>query len=192
MANKETFFASLMESQFNGAALRSARYQVNGVDADIHDGALVTLGDLAVSKLYGNVYGAEIKDYNVYLATAPAKDTDKIVLVDLDEISQGVIAGNVYKEGIKLDGLRCLAGYPARVRVPHSGDTYFVSGDCFVSEPTVGQYATATVGDTHYTPAAEAAEGKFCVKIQAVKDFVVGASMAGAGKTGKLYFVEVM
>ena len=192
MANKETFFASLMESQFNGAALRSVRYRANGVDADIHDGALVTLGDLAVSKLYGKIYGEEIKDYNVYVATAPAKDTDKIVIVDLDEVSQGVIAGNVYKEGIKLDGLRCLAGYPARARVPHAGDTYFVSGDCFAAEPTVGKYATATVGDTHYTPVEEAAEGKFCVKIQAVKDFVVGASMAGAGKTGKLYFVEVM
>ena len=55
MANKETFFASLMESQFNGAALKSVRYQVSGADADIHDGALVTLGELAVSKLYGNI-----------------------------------------------------------------------------------------------------------------------------------------
>mgnify|MGYP004673313647 FL=1 len=188
MANMETFYVGLMHSQEVRADLRSIKYQVAGVDADVKDGALVTLGELAKNV----AYGANAKDYNTYVATAPAADTDEIVIVDLSEVSQGTIAGNNYKIGIKQVGLVTLAGYPARVRIPHKHDMCWFSGDCFNADPTEGQYAIATAGSTLMTPQATVATGKFCVKIQAVKDFTVGNAIAGQGRTGKLYLCEVM
>lgn len=188
MANMETFYVGLMHSQDVRADLRSIKYQVAGVDANVKDGALVTLGELANNA----AYGVNAKDYNTYLAKAPAQDTDEIFIVDLSEVSQGLIAGNNYKIGIKQVGLECLAGYPARVRMPHKHDMCWFSGDCFNADPTVGQYAVPTANSTLMTPQAAVATDKFCVKIQAVKDFTVGNAIAGQGRTGKLYLCEVM
>ena len=188
MANIETFFHGLMASDSVKADLRSIKFQKDGAYAEIHDGALVKLGELAPNA----VYGAQNKDYNTYLATAPTADTDKVAIVDLSEVSQGTIAGNVYKIGIKQVGLKCAAGYPARVRFLKEHDMFWISGDCFTGDPVKGQYAVPTANDTHFTPAAVAAQDKLCVKIQEVKDFTVGAGVAGQGRTGKLYLCEVL
>lgn len=188
MANMETFFHGLMASDSVKSDIRSIKFQEGSQYAEIHDGALVVLGELAPNP----VYGANAKDYNVYLAKAPEKDTDKVVIVDLAEVSQGIIAGNTYKMGSKLVGLKLGAGYPGRVRRLHEGDMFWVSGDCFVSDPTVGQFAVPTANDTKFTPAAVKAEDKLCVKVQAYKDFTVGATIAGAGRSGKLYLCEVL
>ena len=80
MANMETFSKALMASEDVKSYLGSTKFQASGAYAEIHDGALVVLGDLAVN----DAYGATAKDYNVYLSTAPTADTAKVVIVDLD------------------------------------------------------------------------------------------------------------
>lgn len=189
MANTETFYKGLMASEDVKSYLGSTKYKVGDDYAQIHDGALVVLGGLDNNA----AYGATAVDYNVYTSTAPAADTDPVVLIDLSEVSQGTIAGNNYKIGVKAVGLRCLAGFPARYRIPVKHDRYWISGDCFNADPTVGEYAIPTAGTTYYTPSAsDASATKFCVKILDSRDFTVGQTLAGTGRTGKLYLVQVL
>lgn len=189
MANTETFYKGLMASEDVKSYLGTTKFKASNAYAQIHDGALVTLGGLDVN----NAYGATALDYNVYTSTAPAADTDPVVIIDLAEVSQGVIAGNNYKIGIKAVGLKCLAGFPARYRVPQKHDRFWVSGDCFNADPTVGEFAIPTAGTTYFTPSStDASATKFCVKIQDSRDFTVGQTLAGTGRTGKLYLCEVL
>lgn len=189
MANMETFYKALMASEDVKSYLGSAKFQDAGEYAEIHDGALVVLGDLAEN----NAYGAGVKDDNVYLCKAPENDTDPVVIVDISEVSQGVIAGNNYKIGIKAVGLRQEAGYPVRYRVPMKHDRFWISGDCFNGDPTIGQYAIPVANSTKFAPnATDASADKFCVKIIDARDFTVGNGLAGEGRTGKLYLCQVL
>lgn len=200
MANMATMRPALMASESVQSYLTSIKFQENtGTTsspvmeyAEIHDGALVVRGELAPNEPYNTASVTNMKDDNVYLATAPAAVTDEVVIVDLAEVSQGVIAGNTYKIGIKLVGLVCQAGYPARARIPMKHDKYWLSGDCFASQPTVGQFATATANSTLHTPAATAATSGYCVKIEDSRAFTVGNRAAASGYQGILYLVRVL
>lgn len=194
MANNETMRCALMASESVQSYLVSVKYKADDEYAEIHDGALVTLGDLAPNDVYnvGDRNGANpaiegYKDDNVYIATAPVATTDKVVIVDLAEVSQGPIAGNVYKMGIKLYGLVGEAGMPVRARRLIEGDKFWLQTDCFTAEPTVGQFATATANDTHHTPSTDRPADGYCVKIQDARPFVTGNTVRG-----KLYLCEVL
>ena len=182
MANMETFYQGLMASESVQSYVGSLKFKANGDYAEIHDGALVVLGDLADSVSYDGT-----KDDNVYEAEAPKAVTDEVVIVDLAEISQGVIAGNNYKMGIKLVGLRCLPGYAARYRHPMKNDRFWVSGDCFDTATEVGKFAGVKANDTHFAALdVKAAEG-FCVKVIDSRDFTVGN-----GAHGSMYLCRVL
>ena len=204
MANNETMRPALMASENVQSLLVSVKYQITTTTgegasavttsefADIHDGALVVLGDLAANDPYnvGTRNGGTIdgyKDDNVYLAEAPAATTDDVVIVDLAEITQGSIAGNVYKMGIKLYGLVAEAGMPARARRLWKGDKFWLQSDCFTAAPTVGEYAIPTANDTHHTPSKTKAASGYCVKIQDARPFVTGNTVRD-----KLYLCEVV
>ena len=182
MANMETFYQGLMASESVQSYVGSLKFKANGDYAEIHDGALVVLGDLADSVSYDGT-----KDDNVYEAEAPKAVTDEVVIVDLAEISQRVIAGNNYKMGIKLVGLRCMPGYAARYRHPMKNDRFWVSGDCFDKAPEVGKFAGVKANDTHFAALdVKAAEG-FCVKVIDSRDFTVGN-----GAHGSMYLCRVL
>lgn len=188
MANMETFYKALMASESVLSYLGSTKFQ-DGEDeyAEIHDGALVTLGNLAPNDPYNIGDTSDMLDDNVYLSKAPAATTDPVVIVDIAGVSEGVIAGNNYKIGIKQVGLRGMPGYAVRYRIPMKHDRFWLSEDCFASAPTVGQYATATANSTKHTPAAaETGDGSYCVKIEDSRDFTVGNSAYG-----KLYLCRV-
>ena len=183
--NNETFRVALMASEDVQSYLVSIKYQKDGEYAPIHDGALVTLGELAKNDPYNYNIGAgetEYKDDNVYLATAPETANDKVVIVDLSTVSQGPILGNEYKIGIKLYGLSAEAGMPARARRMKEGDKFWLSNDCFTgdTEPSVGAYAVATAGDTHHSVLADlTGTEKYSAKIEDERDFVVGNKVIG-------------
>ena len=158
------------------------KFKANGDYAEIHDGALVVLGDLADSVSYDGT-----KDDNVYEAEAPKAVTDEVVIVDLAEVSQGVIAGNNYKMGIKLVGLRCMPGYAARYRHLMKNDRFWVSGDCFDKAPEVGKFAGVKANDTHFAALNEKAAEGFCVKVIDSRDFTVGN-----GAYGSMYLCRVL
>lgn len=192
MANTETMRPALMASESVQSYLVSIKYKKEDEYAQIHDGALVVLKDLAPNDPYnvGMRNGVNVdgyKDDNVYIAEAPEATTDEVVIVDLAEVTQGVIAGNTYKFGIKLFGLVGEAGMPMRARIPMKHDKFWLSEDCFTGEPTVGEYAIPTVGDTHHTPTAEKAEEGYCVKIEDKRGFV-----AGNISLGTLYLCKVL
>lgn len=187
MANNQTFYKALMASESVLSYLGSTKYQVSGEFAEIHDGALVTLGALANNSVYniGDLSG--ILDDNVFLSAAPTAITDPVVIVDISGVSNGDIAGNNYKIGIKQVGLKAPAGLAVRYRVPQKGDLYWISDDCFASAPTVGKFATPTASGTLHTPAeSNPDDGTYCVKILDSRGFTAGVS-----NLGTLYLCQV-
>lgn len=200
MAKYETFRCGRMMSEDVQSLLYSIKYQEKDEYAPVHDGALVVVGNCAPNDAYnltrnGTTLEGAVDD-NVYLAKAPAAVRDDVLIVDLAEISGGDIADNYYTMGIRLYGLVARAGIPVRARVPMKHDKFWLSGGCFVSAPTVGEYATATADDTHHTPVNTAATEGYCVKIENSRDFVVGNQLAYKGETdgyvGKLYLCRVL
>ena len=140
------FQKSLMASEDVKSLLVSGKYFVDDTATEIEDGAIVAIGDLI-----DNVAYTGRKDHNVRKIAAPAATTDEIGFVDLAEISQGEIMGNVYKMGYKTAGLTAPAGIPVRVRKVVDGDMFFLGADNFDTVPTIGQYAIVEPGMTTLT-----------------------------------------
>ena len=183
MATK-TFNKALMASEDVKAYVGSALYQVSSVNAAIHDGAFVVLGNLADDKTYTN---SGDYAYNVYLATAPTAVTDKVVVLDYSGIQEGSIGGNDYKIGVQLYDLVCPAGRPCRFRRMVVGDKMWLSDGLFASTPTVGKFAELTANNTILTPQASHTAGRFGVKILAATEMTTGQIA-----NGTKYLVEVV
>lgn len=148
--------------------------------AEVEDGAFVVVGDLMNSTAYSG------KDYNVFEIKAPAA-TDEVAVVDIADVSKGDVRGEAWRVGIRTDGLVAEAGQPVRVRILKKYDRFFLSEAGFKSAPTVGEFATIEDGNTKLVPAGTKTKGKFNVKIEAVKDFVLGQTVAG-----KMYYCRVL
>lgn len=177
-----TFAKIKMASEDVNSLLLTGKFKANANYAEVEDGALVVVGDLDASTVYaGN------KDMNVFEIKAPAADTDEIAIVDIADVSKGDVRGEAWRVGIRTDGLVGEAGQPVRVRLLKKYDRFWISGDAFDGEAKVGEYATAKADSTKFAPATVAATGKFCVKIEMAKDFVLGQTVAG-----KMYYCRVL
>ena len=115
MATK-VFDVASMACEDVQAWVRTCKYGTGSdnafVPAEITDGAFVTLGGLADDDTYTGY-----KAWNTKYAYAPTTDAltaDDVVVIDIDAVSNGVIAGNNYKIGVKLVDLMCEAGFPVR------------------------------------------------------------------------------
>lgn len=162
-------------------------YLTNVVAAvDLPDGALVVCGDLAPNTVYDPAGLAGV-EYDTYVAAAPAAATDEVVIVDYAGISEGDIAGNVYKMGNKLYNLTVPAGTIARARRLALHDKYWVGEDNFDTTPTVGQYATAEAAKFTHKAAAALPQSGFAVKILVEEDLTTGMR-----SNGSIYLVEVV
>lgn len=156
----------------------------NGVsEAAIYDGSLVVLGNLAADL----TYDANGKEYDTYVATAPAAATDEVVIVDYAGIQEGNIGGNVYKEGIKLYDLQIPAGELFRVRRLALHDKFWLGEANFESEPTVGEYAKATASKYTHTPADSLPASGYAIKVLIKEDLT-----AGMASQGYIYLCEVV
>ena len=150
-------------------------------EEEVYDGSLVVLGDLATDADLG------LDEYDTYEATAPAAATDEVVIVDYAGISEGAIAGNQYKVGVKLHDLKVPVGTVTRVRRMYLHDKFWLGAGNFASAPTVGEYAKATASDYTHTPAATLPASGYAVKVLVEKDLTVGMR-----SEGKIYLVEVV
>lgn len=150
---------------------RSGRfYDANGKAAEVEDGALVVVGDLDESAVYANT-----KDLNVRKLSTPAKVTDEVAIVDFVGVNEADILGVRYRgDSSKTWGYPVPAGLQTRIRIPQVWDEFFIGADNFTSEPTVGQYATVTVGKTTFNPIAAPVKGQFCVKVDYAQTIVTG------------------
>ena len=181
MAN--LFSKAIMASETVRPLLVSALFQANNANAPVMDGAIIELGDLVADTTYttsGDV------DYNVYVATAPKGPTSAIAIVDYAGISEGAIAGNVYKMGNKLFNLTVPAGTITRARIPQVHDKFWLGADNFTSTPTVGQFAGTAAGALTLTPNAAAGAG-FNVKVLLEKGLTTGQK-----GNGNIYLCEVV
>lgn len=177
----KNFYKSLMMSEDVQSMLYSGVFvDAEGNEAECHNGAIVAQGDMADHSVYTGM-----KDPNVFKIAAPVSDTEEIGIVDYVDVSHGEIMGVDYREGIKTYGLIAPKGRRVRVRRLAKHDTGYFSADNFVSKPTEGQYAIPTAGDTRWTPVADVAADKTCIKIHFAK-----ATTEGMINTGTDYFVE--
>ena len=146
----------------------------------IKDGSLVKLGDLIEDDVYGDA------DYDTYAAAKPA-DGEEVVIADYAGISEGAIAGNEYKLGVKLHDLMIPAGAIFRVRRLALHDKFWLGQDNFDTVPTVGKFAVAEAGKYEHKVAAEKPATGYAVKIIAEKGMTVGMKA-----DGKLFLCEVV
>ena len=179
----KVFRAAEMMSEDVQSYVISCQYQVASADAPIEDGSFVKLGELKPDTTYA---AAGDKDYNVYLASMPTAVTDKVVVIDYPGVSEGSIAGNSYRMGVKLFDLVAPAGRPVRARRLALGDRFWLGEDNFAAAVDNNGYAILTANDVRLTPASAAGDN-FAVKIHLGKDFNYGQSA-----NGKLYLCEVV
>ena len=184
MATSKFFSKVLMASESVQSYVRSTKYQVNGEDAEIHDGAFVKLGAIAGD----TTYASGGKNFNVYLSTAPdTVATDKVAVVDIAGVSGGTINENYYNIGTKLYGLTKQAGELARIRFLFMNDMFILGDGNFETAPTAGQYAILTENKTTLTPSSTIPATGFTVKILEAQSFEPGQLAKG-----KQYACEVV
>ena len=182
----KVFRAAEMMSEDVQSYVISCQYQVASADAPIEDGSFVKLGELKPDTTYA---AAGDKDYNVYLASMPTAVTDKVVVIDYPGVSEGSIAGNSYRMGVKLFDLVAPAGRPVRARRLALGDRFWLGKDNFNGDVVVGNIAGLEANKTTLKDSGsqEITGGQLNVKIHLGKDFNYGQSASG-----KLYLCEVV
>ena len=179
-----TFAKIKMMSEDVNSLLLTGKFKANSQLARVEDGAIVVVCDLMDSTVYANN-----KDMNVFEIGAPAAaDTDEVAIVDIVDVSKGDVYGDAWRLGVRTDSLFAEPGQPVRVRILKKYDRFELSADGFKSEPTVGKYAIIEANGTKLVPSEDApAAGKFGVKIEMAKDFVIGQTVAG-----KKYYCRVL
>lgn len=156
-----------------------------GVSASaLKDGSLVVLGDLVADTTY---IASGDYQYDVYELSLPAAATDEVAIVDYAGISEGPIAGNVYKMGNKLYDLEVPAGELTRVRRLALHDKFWLGEDNFESTPTVGEFAEAKASSGKHDPKSSLTGGQYGIKVLLEKDLT-----AGMKSVGKIYLCEVV
>lgn len=172
-----------MTSEYDGSKLVSGVFYADDAVAAVEDGTIVEIGDVVNHSVF-----AGMKDFDNRKVTLPTANSTRLGVVDYVGVSEGMIAGNLYREGIKTAGLTCPAGRPTRVRVLEVGDTFFTaSGNFDVSVvPEPGKYAAPTTGGL-WLASAEAAESGLCIKIEGTKPLTQGTT-----DVDTLYFCTVV
>lgn len=158
-----------MASEDVQAYTRSGRFYDGEETAETQDGAVVVIGDLVEHEVYTGT-----KDLNVFKISAPTAVTDSIALVDYVGVSRADVVGVSYNIGDKTWGYPVPKDWNTRIRIPVKYDQFYIGADNFVSEPTVGEYATVTPNDIRLTPVATPTAGQFCVKIEQSQNIITG------------------
>ena len=171
-----------MSSEYDGSKLVSGYFYAEDTTAPVEDGSVVVVGDVVNHSVF-----AGMLDFDNRKVTYPEADTDRVAVVDYVGVSEGVIGGNIYREGIKTAGLTCPAGRPTRVRVLEVGDTFFTASGNFDGTPAIGKYAVPTAGAGEWTLVTEKATDKTCIKIEGSKPLTQGTVDADT-----LYFCTVV
>ena len=168
------FVSENMQSSKLPSLLKTARYQVGGVDAAINNGCVVVLGAKAANQR------------EVYIAGATSDATDVVHIVDTPELiySQETTSG--------LNDYTNAAGQLLRVRKPQVGDHFAISA---LAIAPLG--AAPVVGSSLVTPAAgilwaeiDAPIGTESVQCLIEESYVLGADLIG-GRNITMYSVVV-
>lgn len=161
MAKKLFWKNQMLSEDVNSYLVSGKYYDENDAVAEIHDGALVVIGDFI-----DHAYYAGVKDLSCRKITAPAAATDKVAIVDLAERSHGDIMGVDYRIGRKTAGMTEIAGVPVRVRKFADTDSFVIGAGNVNGEVVVGEYLVPEGGSTLFVPSAEKATDKLCLKVE--------------------------
>lgn len=145
--SKKYFQSYHMSSDYDGSKHEVGMFYNGEAKAEVHDGAIVTLGDLEDHRVY------KMKDWDEYKVAAPKAIADDFAVVDAVETSNGDIMGVNRRVGIKTVGLTIAAGIPCNVRrFEHLDKVIFASGNFTEAKaPEIGKFAIPTVGSTLLT-----------------------------------------
>lgn len=166
---KKLFWKNKMASEDVGSLLISGRYYENDEPAEIHDGALVVIGNLEPHAYYEGV-----KDLNVRKIVAPATDTDVVAVVDIVNVSEGAIKGVTYREGVKTSDATQEAGYLVRTRVLSDYDSFTIGAGNIDGTPEEGKYLIPTANSTLFTVSDTEVAGKTNFYIEAKNPLIEG------------------
>lgn len=164
--------------------------------AEIYDGAFVNIGGLDADLVYSTTTPADVLDWNVHQAVAPATGSltrEDICVIDIANISEVTVFGNFYK-GIdtRLVNLTRPAGAAVRFRRMAKGDKFWLGGGNFKAVPQVGQFGNVVNGETTLTAGDSATAGQFAVKVLTSKPLTIGNTVTYANSAWEqLYLCEV-
>lgn len=165
-----------MTSEFDVSKLKAGVfYNANGAQAEVEDGALVSILGLEDHDLYTG-----LKDFNARKITAYNANAPIYGFVDYVGVSHGKILGVEYRIGDKIAGTYPSAGEVTRVRMLEVGDEFYLGDDNFASAPTVSKFAVPTAGSTKMTPAATAAASGLCLEIEDTRTLIMGQVNEGS------------
>lgn len=189
----KVFSKALMASEDVQSYVGSCRFYANDAQAPIYDGAFVNIGGLDLD----GVYSATSLDYNIHKAIAPAEGKltrEDICVIDLADINEATVQGNVMRIGGKLVDLQIAAGNNARFRRLMKGDKFWLGAGCFSEVPTVGEFATVEAGELALVPAEEITEDQINFAVLTSKALTVGQSVYATGDNAweQLFLVEVL
>lgn len=166
---KKIFWKNRMASEDVGSFLVSGRYYADNAPAEIHDGALVVIGELEPHAYYTGV-----KDLNARKITAPAADTDVVAVVDIVNVSEGSIKGVTYREGVKTSDATQEAGYLVRTRILADYDSFTIGAGNIVGTPEEGKYLIPTANSTLFTVSNTEVAGKTNFYIETKNPLIEG------------------
>ena len=180
---KKLFWKNQMLSEDVNSYLISGKYYKDDKLAEIHDGALVVVGDFI-----NHAYYEGIKDLSCRKFVAPQASTDEVVIIDLVERSHGEIMGNDYRLGRKTADMTEVAGIPVRARKLAVLDSFIIGAGNVDGTPVVGQYLVPKgSGSTLFVPSASKVTNGICVKVE--DDMVL---IEGSVNTDKKYLCTVV
>lgn len=150
-----------MASEFDVSKLEDCYFMIDGEDADVEDGAFVSVLGPREHDLYEGLL-----DLNARNCVAYDEEQPIFGFVDYVGVSHADVMGVTYRIGDKIAGTYPFAGEGTRVRIPEKNDMFFLGNENFEGEPEKGKFAAPEAGKTTLTVMDEAPEEGFYVEIE--------------------------
>lgn len=173
----------IMESEFDVNLLKDCYFQANGEDAEVEDGALVSIKELRDHDLYVGKKDLNARNCTAYDAEAPIYG-----IVDYVGVSHADVMGVKYMIGSKIAGVYPVAGEGTRVRIPKLGDEFYLGDKNFDADPAISKFAVPEDGKTTWKIQDSAATSGLCIELEDDRDLIMGQVNEGS----KLYRCRVI
>jgi len=174
----------IMASESEPNLLKDCFFQANGVDAEVEDGALVSILGPRDHDLYTGM-----KDLNARNCTAFDENAPIYGVVDYVGVSHADVMGVNYRIGDKIAGVFPVAGEHTRVRMLALGDEFYLCNENFDNAPAAGKYAIPENGETTWKVVNAAVTTGLCIAIEDdTRDLIMGQVNEGS----KMYRCRVI
>lgn len=174
----------IMSSEEDISLLKDGYFvDASGDDAEVEDGALVSIKEIRDHDLYANVKDLNARNITAYDSSAPIYG-----VVDYVGVSHGDVMGVTYRVGNKIAGTFPVAGEGTRVRMLSLGDEFYLGDENFDADPAVGSFAIPENGKTTWKIQSSIATSGLCIELEDDRDLIMGQAYEGS----KLYRCRVV